>query len=110
MRLFRRDYHLKLAIRLRGNPKDLCHHATIAYREQQILDTWFSNTVAQSSYRWPPEIMPALKTLVVDEKPYVTQVSKHLICSFTERQLMIALPAGLLVLGIFHAYYARRKS
>ncbi|MFH0909511.1 MAG: VanZ family protein [bacterium] len=110
VRLFRRDFHLNQAIRDRGKRHELHHHATIAYHEQQILDAWFSNTVAQSSYRWPPEIMVALQTLVVDEKPYVTQVSRHLICSFSERQLMIVLAAALLVVGLLQTYYARRKS
>ena len=110
VRLFRRDYHLKLAIRLRGKTAELKNHATIAYREQQILDTWFSNTVARSAYRWPPEIMPALAPLVEDQEPYETLVSRHLICSFSERQLMTALPVAMLVVGLMHAYYFRRKT
>lgn len=110
VRLFRRDYHLKLAIRLRGDADKLRHHSTIAYREQQILDTWFSNTVAQSSYRWPPEIMPALEPLVIRDAPYETTVSRHLICSFSQRHLMTALAAALLVVGFAQAYYRRRRS
>lgn len=105
VRLFRRDFHLRAALKNRHDMEKLRMHATIVYREQQILDAYFSNTVARSAYRIDPAIVGAVDLLADKDKPYVTPVSESLICSFTERQLRYALLSALLAALAACAYY-----
>jgi VanZ family protein len=110
VRLFRRDFHIRAAMKNRRNTEALRNHATIVYREQQILDTYFSNTVAASGYRLPPEIIPSIAPLVKYEEAYRTPVSESLICAFTEAQLRAALLGALLAAVFAAAYYGRKAS
>ena len=101
VRLFRRDMHVASAKRTMADAAALKYHATIAYREQQIVDTFMPQTfAAATAYAWKPEIRSAVTAFADTSSKYTSPVSGHLITSFSERELQALL---LLVIAAIFA-------
>ncbi len=64
-------------------------HATTAYREYQILQKYFSNTLANSHYRLDAQRLEWLKGQLLDKGAYTSPVSRSLITRFSELQLRV---------------------
>ncbi len=98
--LFRRDRYLRKAFSEETlNDEALRReYATIAYRENQILQHSFPNTLAQSSYPWAPDQAAALEPYVDFDAPYLSKVSRRTVTNHSEAELFGLL---LLVMGFF---------
>jgi hypothetical protein len=99
--LFRRDlFHRRIA----DFPDDVAQrrfHATVALRENGILERSFPRALGRSSYVLPAAERARLEAMQDPAMPYVSQVSNHLVVRFTETQVLGGLlaVAGLLALA-----------
>jgi len=98
--LFRRDRHASLAIKAAGDPDAIVEHVMIAFRENQILRTYFPETLVASSYAWEPHLEEMVQAMVgPNPPPYDSPVSRYVITRFTRPQLIticsLVLLAGL---------------
>ncbi|MFH0879667.1 MAG: VanZ family protein [Lentisphaerota bacterium] len=95
--LFRRDHYLNVLWKHRKNPVDYRIHATVAYREQQIMEKYFPNTLRASNYKWDESIRAELARYANTDPEYVSPVSQGLITTWNERQVLWGL--GVLLAG-----------
>lgn len=98
--LFRRD---RYRARIADFPDELSEqrfHATVALKENRILEKYFPATLAASGQAWPPSERARLEALLDPSMEYVSHVSDQLIVSLTDWQLCggILLLAGLLLI------------
>lgn len=106
--LFRRDRYWKLA---RAQRADSTRHAeliTIAFREQQILERFFRQSLVASGLDWSPEQRARAESRVL-AGPYVSPVSRHLVTRWSERQLRLAPFLGLVAMFLGVRYVERRE-
>ena len=71
-------------------------HATTAYRENLLLETFFLHTLAASRQRLSAEVRAELEALQQPGSAFESRVSSHLITAVSERQALV-LVAGLTV-------------
>ena len=106
--IFSRDVHLR-DLRTAAHGLAAREHATIALREQQLLERVFGNTLARSGFKLQPERRQQLEQLLDPGRPFVSSSAAHLITAISERTLrfaLLALAAALLALDAV----ARRQS
>ena len=106
--LFRRDQNAERAWAMRGDPEALRGHATVAWRENRLLELYFGNTLRLSGC-----VLPERASRLLDEhhdpaRPYTSPVSASLITRLTERQVREAFLAGVLALFLAERWAARR--
>jgi hypothetical protein len=92
--LFSRNGHLH---RLEAAPPGSAaarEAATIALKEQQLLERVFGGTLARSSFDLKPQRRRALEQSYDPERPFVSSSASRLITGITERGLRIALLAA----------------
>ncbi|HMP77212.1 MAG TPA: VanZ family protein [Kiritimatiellia bacterium] len=85
--LYRRNHYFGVLPKYRFEPEWYRFHVTVAFRENQILERYFSNTLAHSAQAWTEELKEALAAHVNAEPRYVSAVSQHLIHRVSERQV-----------------------
>jgi hypothetical protein len=107
--LFSRDVHLR---ELRSAPPGSAaarEHATIALREQHLLERVFGSTLARSGFNLKPQPRQLLEQLYDPGRPFVSASAAHLITGVGERSLRLALLAAAAILLALDAV-ARRRS
>ncbi len=90
--LFRRDTHFnkgKSALNL--NEKKEFNF--IAYKENSILEKYFSHSIRKSVYRWNEDIIQEATALINKNEPYESPVSANLFTSFSEKTMWISILA-----------------
>ncbi len=92
--LFRRDRYLQRLAGERPPASERRRMATVAWREEQLLQACCAATLAASSYALPPETLEPLEPWIDREEPYTSAVSSHLIVRFRPWQAWLAI--GLL--------------
>lgn len=107
--LFRRDRYWKEARAHRSDPEKHAEKITVAFREQQILETYFPKTLAASGLDWPPDLRERAR-LASRPGDYQSPVSRHLMVRFTHPQLQGLVLAAWLVFGGWVRYAVRRGS
>lgn len=95
--LFRRNHYFTVLPKYRFDPASYAFHANVAYRENQILERYFSNTLAHTSFQWTEELDEALKANAQLDRRYTSEVSENLIHRFTERGIWMIIFCVLLV-------------
>ncbi|PWB74837.1 MAG: hypothetical protein C3F15_07295 [Holophagae bacterium] len=108
--LFSRDVHLR---DLRAAPAGSAaarELATIALREQQLLERVFGNTLARSSFNLKPQRRQLLEQLYDPGRPFVSASAAHLITAIGERPLRILLLAAAAALLAIDAVVRRRPT
>lgn len=96
--LFSRDTNLSRAIEIGQNSDYYALLLTTAYRENQIMEKYFPNTLRSSDYVWHPGKLATAEKYLLQDKFFKSWVSRHLITSVTEAQ--VGLFFALLVLGL----------
>ncbi len=102
VRLNRRNHYFGVLPKYRFEPHWYAFHATVAWRENQILERYFSNTLDAAGERWTDELKEALAEHVQD-RHYVSPAGKHLIHRVTLRQIWTAVLAVLAVCAVVWA-------
>ncbi len=107
--LFSRDVHLR---DLRSAPPGSAaarEHATIALREQHLLERVFGTTLARSSFNLRPQRRQLLEQLDDPGRRFVSASAAHLITGVGERTLRLGLLAAAAVLLVLDAVAHRRS-
>ena len=105
--LYRRDRYLDEALDPR-NAKEAVKFFNIAYRENQILERWFGESLRASGKVWDAGRLDAAAARLQPEL-YQSPVSQNLITSFTQWQGQIAWGGLLVVMGGLRNYDLRRR-
>ena len=104
--LFRREIHLD---RARGNTPKKQRHYQIAYRENQILKKYFSNALKQSRHDWSTETEREVELNADKTVLYESAVSKGLITSLSQSQVMSLFFVVSVFLGLAGARLGRAE-
>lgn len=113
--LARRNRHRDIAIQI--SPDDanelarIRWHSTIAYKENAILERYFSASLAQSTQRWQKAEIAGILQHVDASAPYDSPVSRELITGISERTIIFIFTAIfglLLVINVVAARASRR--
>ena len=107
--LYRRDRYLENALEP-GNQKESVRLFNVAYRENQILERWFGNSLRASGKVWDAGRLDAAAARLRPE-PYQSPVSQNLITRFSQPQALAGW-AGVLVVALAARSYdlKRRRS
>jgi VanZ family protein len=106
--LFRRDRYAGSMRNPDMDEEEKARHAFIASRENRILETYFSNLMANSTFRWSPERTRDLETRGARNETYISPVSQYLITRFPPWLLPGA--AALLAAGCLLAAHRLKSS
>ena len=86
--LFNRDINFLRASRYyKDNQEAYSKRFTNAFRENQIMETYFRNTLHHSAYVWSAEKLALAKKHLMHDKEYESWVSRNLITRVSEGQL-----------------------
>jgi len=108
--LHRRDHYYGTAWQYPDkDPVRFRHHMTVAYRENQILEKYFSNTLRVAESQWGEDQRAYSANFGDLEKPYTSEVSDHLVTAATEFELWIMLTIGGLLTAWNYVRYGRRR-
>ena len=83
--LFRREYYID---RARESIDKQGTHYNIAYRENQILEKYFSKSISNSTHHWGEEVVLEVSSNALKTIPYESTVSAGIITRFNEWQIM----------------------
>lgn len=96
VRLNRRNHYFGVLPKYRFDPYWYDFHVTVAWRENQILERYFSNSLAAAGQFWTDDLKEALAEHVQDRR-YTSPVSRHLIHRISLRQTWLLI--GMVLLG-----------
>ncbi len=100
VRYFRRNHYLGVLPKHRFDPDEYRRHLTVAFRENQILERYYSNTLAHTGSAWTDELKEALAGNLSTRR-YTSEVGEHIIHRVALRHLWLAAilaVAGLLAI------------
>lgn len=106
--LFRRDRYLKLARAQRRESMRRAELLTVAFREQEILETYFGQTLQASGLDWTPETRARLAASALSG-PYASPVSRHLIVRWQPWHLQAMPVLAVIAFGLYVGYVARQE-
>ena len=90
--IFRRDTYLKKG-KSASKLSEKKEFYLIAYKENLILEKYFSHSIEKSVYRWNEDIFQESEELIDKSKPYESPVSANLFTSFSEKTVWISILA-----------------
>jgi hypothetical protein len=108
--LFSRDHHFRESKYYEENQEAYSQHLTTAFRENQIMETYFRNTLHHSAYVWSAEKLALAKKHLMHDKEYKSWVSRNLITRVSEGQLGSFFVLLIIGLELLHFYFGRSKS
>jgi hypothetical protein len=108
--LFSRNAHLRDLNAATPGSAAARQHATIAFREQQLLERVFGSTLARSRFTMDPRRRQQLEQLHDPEQPFVSSSAAHLITDVGERTLRTVLLAAAVALLALDAVVRRRAA
>ena len=81
----------------------------IAYKENLILEKYFTRSVGKSAYSWGENKIKALESLIDKSKPYKSPVSANLITSFSEKTMWISIFAIISLLILLNLIFSKKQ-
>ncbi|MGF1609673.1 MAG: VanZ family protein [Kiloniellales bacterium] len=107
--LFRRDRYLQRAEEeVEDDPELYRQYMTIAFRENQIMERYFSETLAASAFVWPAERRTFVESNIDPKIAYDSWVSRRLVTAIGEGGIMVSLLAAIAVLFVIGRVFGRR--
>ncbi len=107
--LFRRDRYMQEAEENKENEEIYRDRIMVAYRENLIMEKYFTHTFRRSNFVLPPEQLAYLEENHLPELHYGSGVSWRLVTETNEFQIMTGLFAVLLGLGFVYVYFGRER-
>jgi len=102
--IFRRDkYYDKGKSALNLNDKKEFYF--IAYKENLILEKYFSHSIERSVYHWNKDFLQESEVSVNKSKPYESPVSANLFTSFSEKTMWASIFALISFLVLFNLVF-----
>jgi len=111
--LFSRDANFSWAMEGGENSDRYSLMLNTAYRENQIVERYFPNTLRASDYSWSADQLEVAKKNMLPDKAFSSWVSRHLITRFTEFQIgtfFALLTLAFLLLDFYLKRYQVRSS
>jgi hypothetical protein len=108
--LYRRDYYFSKATENKDDPEKFARLLTIAYRENQILEKYFSNTLHRSTYRWPKDNVALAGGHLLKREVYDSRVSWNLVTRVSEGQVACFFAIVIIGLVVLHGYIGRNEN
>ncbi len=109
--LHRRDHYLSTAGQyLEKDPRRFVHHLTVAYRENQLLEKYFTASLVASGMVWDHATLELAAGSADLDYPYTSPVSDHLVTVATELELWIALAIIMALLLFIYLRYGRDRA
>ena len=102
-----RDWYYETSSEYRERPEEYKRRLTIAFRENQILEKYFSRTLYRSTYVWSPEERSLSSRYLDRDKVYNSRVSSGLVTRFSELQVALIIAGLLFGLAGLHYYLCR---
>ena len=96
--IFGRDHHLRRIGEYPEGSQDSRFHASVALRQQQMLERFYGETLRSSSHDLPESTVAALERQLLPGFLWSSWTSRHLITWISERSLRVALIITLVVL------------
>jgi hypothetical protein len=97
--LFSRDMNFSRAMEKKAQSEEFAGNFSDAYRQNQILEKYFTHTLKASSHVWPVEKKTMARRYLREDKVFESFVSRHLITRISEAQVMMFF--GVLILAFF---------
>jgi hypothetical protein len=88
--IFRRDEYFNKG-KSTSNLNEKKELYLIAYKENLILESYFSHSIEKSVYRWNKEIFKELEAFAEKSRPYESPVSANLFTSFSEKSAWVSI-------------------
>ena len=107
--LFRRDRHFARSEKYKNDPEKYAEYLNTAFRENQIMEKYFPNTLRHSAYVWSSDKLALARTQLLRDEKYDSWVSRRLFTGIKERHLASFLAFLLGCLAILHWYLGREK-
>lgn len=85
--LFSRDYSLELSSVYKDQPETYAKLLTTAFRENQIMEKYFTKTLKHSAYVWSPENLSLARRHLFTDEIFYSSVSRNVITRFNENQV-----------------------
>lgn len=105
--LFSRDRNYETASEFREKPEEYKRYLTSAFRENQILEKYFSRTLYRSASVWGLEERSLSSRYLDRDKVYNSPVSSGLVTRFSELQVALIIGGLLFGLAGLHYYLCR---
>jgi len=107
--IFRRDTYFKKG-KSASNLNEKKKFHLIAYKENLILEKYFSHSIEKSVYHWNEDALQELEVSIDKSKAYESPVSANLFTSFSEKRIRIFILFILIVMGLVNfIYYANER-
>jgi hypothetical protein len=81
----------------------------IAYKENLILEKYFSETLQASGYEWPKEKAAVVESLIEKNAPYDSPVSKNVFYWLPEGRMWATIIVILVLLISYNVYFSKRR-
>ncbi len=107
--LFRRDRYLGKAKKLDEGSGEFRYRLTVAYRENQIMEKYFGNTLGHSSYSLAAEDIDFMADHLLQDQPYESAVSRTLVTGIREKHTLLILAALFASVGFLYAMPGRER-
>ena len=108
--LFCRDSHLSSSTSYKEDTKKYAENLTVAYRENQILEKYFSHTLHHTPFVWSADTLSLAKRHLLRDKTYDSWVSRSVITRFKEGQVAVFFALLFIGLALVHWYLGAGKS
>lgn len=108
--LHSRNYHFMKAQEHRDDPYLYKRHLNIAYRENRIMERYFTKTLQSSSYAWPADRLDYVKSHLLQDWTRPSWVSRGLVTGASEAQVGLLFVILLVGLAILNSYLGRYPS
>ena len=110
--IFRRDQHFKKG-RATSNLNEKKESYFVAYKENLILEKYFTQSIKDSVYAWDENKITEVENLIDPSEFYESPVSANLFTSFSEKTMWVAIFAIisiLIAINIFLSLKEKQKN
>lgn len=108
VRIYRRNAHLRQA-RASRSPREAQAHATIALREERILQRYFGRALEASGLNLQPATLQRLAAAEDPTEFYVSPVSHNLIVRVSEKQVHLFMLCSMVLTVALTRRYGKRR-
>jgi len=107
--LFRRDRHIQRAEEEEVDEQTYREYLAIAYRENLIMERYFTQTFSRSDYLLPPDQIAFLRENQSPDASFTSRVSYDLVTKISERQILAGLTVILLGFTIVYRHFGKKR-
>jgi hypothetical protein len=108
--LYSRDKHFRTSKEYEDDPGKSSESLTKAFRENQVMEKYFPNTLYQSAYVWPEDKLALAADHLLPDIAFDSSVSRSLITSVSERVVAFFFAIKIIGLAVLHRHLGKNES